>query len=132
MQVIDRLDREDCGGFYTVEVHDASAAQDTRMGFRLVTLDGQSGMLAHVMLVSPLHMGRYGINLDCLQTIGLAAIDRALAVGKLIIVDELGPMQACSEPFKMKLMDILQHDHLLVGTIASAAHPWLDMKVLVF
>ena len=38
-RIVDLLGRERCGGFYTEEVYaEQSDGQDTRMGFRLVTL----------------------------------------------------------------------------------------------
>ncbi len=53
-------------------------------------------------------------------------IDKALATKPLIIVDEIGPMQAYSEPFKKAIMDILASSRPLLATIALEPHPWLD------
>jgi nucleoside-triphosphatase len=125
--MIDVLGRESCGGFYTEEIDTEEVyAQDKRVGFRLVTLDGRNGILAHVQSESPIHVGRYGVNLDCLESIGIVAINEAIVTKKLVVIDEIGPMQAYSDRFKSVLLDILHHSHLLLGTIALESHPWLD------
>ncbi len=121
-KIIETLGREQCGGFYIQEIR----TEGERRGFQLITLDGQTGTLAHVDLDSPILVGRYGVNLDCLNSIGIAAIDKALATKPLIIVDEIGPMQAYSEPFKKAIMDILASPRPLLATIALEPHPWLD------
>ena len=126
-KIIENIGREYCGGFYTEEIHAADDRDDKRMGFRLVTLDGCDGILAHVSFESPFRLGRYGINLECLETVGVASVERALVQKKLVVIDEIGPIQAGSEQFKRVLMDMCQDSSPFLGTIALQAHPWLDM-----
>jgi nucleoside-triphosphatase len=127
-RIIENIGKERCGGFYTEEIHtDDEDVNDKRIGFRLVTLDGQSGILAHVASDSPLRLGRYGVNLHDLEAIGLTAIERARVANKLIVIDEIGPMQSYSEQFKKMLLDLLNNDEPLLATIALNAHPWLDL-----
>jgi nucleoside-triphosphatase len=121
-QIIEAIGREQCGGFYTEEIR----LRETRVGFRLVTLDGQQGILAHVNEKSSLHVGRYAVNLSSLDSAGIAALSKAVATGKLLVVDEIGPMEIASELFKKAILDVLESAHLLVGTIAMHPHPWLD------
>lgn len=121
-KIINNIGREHCGGFYIQEIR----AEEDRRGFQLITLDGQTGILAHVDIESPIRVGRYGVNLDCLTSIGIAAIDKALATKRLIIVDEIGPMQAYSEPFKRAITGVFASSHPLLATIALEPHPWLD------
>ena len=125
-QVIDRVGLEHCGGFYTEEMR----VQGRRVGFRLVTLDGQSGIFAHEATTSPLRVGRYGINLDCLESIGIAAIERALASKRIIVIDEIGPMELYSEQFQQIIVSAIKSPHLVLGTIALKSLPWLDAKNL--
>src|SRR5258708_29642672 len=124
--IIDALGGEHCGGFYTEEIHEEERFQDKRVGFRLVTLEGREGILAHVNSESPLRMGRYGVNVDCLDAVGMPALYRAMEAKKLIVLDEIGPMQACSDDFKRTVTSILENAHLLLGTISLDSHPWLD------
>ena len=120
--LIERIGVEHCGGFYTEEIR----VQETRVGFRLVTLGGQTGIFAHIKSESPLRIGHYGVNLDCLESLGIAAIKQAIEMKKLVVIDEIGPMELYSERFKRSVMDILNSPHLILGTIALKAHPWLD------
>jgi nucleoside-triphosphatase len=121
-RIIDALGTERCGGFYTEEVR----VQETRVGFRLVTLDGQQGIFAHVDAASPLRVGRYGVNLDCLESLGLAALYEAMATKDLVVLDEIGPMELYSDRFKRAITDVLEGPRPLLGTIALKAHPCLD------
>jgi nucleoside-triphosphatase len=121
-RLVEQIGIARCGGFYTEEVQENGA----RRGFRLVTLDGRTGIFAHKSLRSPIHHGRYGIDLPCLETLGLPALSDALKKGALVIIDELGPMEAYSESFRVKVLDVLNSTAPFLGTIAAKPHPWLD------
>jgi len=120
--LIERIGVEHCGGFYTEEIR----VQETRVGFRLVTVDGQTGIFAHVNSRSSLHVGRYGVNLDCLESLGIAAIKKAVETKKLVVIDEIGPMELYSNRFKQSVIDIFNSSSLFLATIALKPHPWLD------
>ncbi len=121
-KVIERIGLERCGGFYTEEMRE----QGRRVGFRLVTLDGQSGVFAHTAIAHPPRVGRYGVNLDCLESIGIAAIERAMASKLLTVIDEIGPMELYSEQFQKIIVAAIKSPHLVLGTIALKSLPWLD------
>lgn len=121
-RVVDQVGREHCGGFYTEEVREHGA----RTGFRLVTLDGRGGLLAHEGISSPMHIGRYGIDLRYLDTVGVAAVADSLVQKRLVVIDELGPMEAYSAPFRQIVLDALNSTVPLLGTIVFRPHPWLD------
>jgi nucleoside-triphosphatase len=122
-KVIERVGIERCGGFYTEEIR----VQNTRVGFRLVTVEGQTGIFAHTTSESPLRIGRYGVNLDCLESVGIAAIQKARATKKIVILDELGPMEGLSDLFKQTVLNVFNSASPFFGTIALKPHPWLDM-----
>jgi nucleoside-triphosphatase len=126
-EIVAAIGNEYCGGFYTEEIYGATKeGEDHRQGFRLLTLDGETGILAHVHSRSPLRLGRYGIDLACLESIGIAALLNAAATKKLVVIDELGPMQAYSAQFKHVLLEMLEITQPMLGTIALPPHPWLD------
>ena len=52
-------------GFYTEEIRD----RRVRVGFRLVTLDGDEDVLAHVDFETPERLGKYGLDLSALETL---------------------------------------------------------------
>lgn len=80
-RIIDRIGNEHCGGFYAEEVLD----DGRRTGFRLAMLGGQSGLLAYEFIGSPVRQGRYGVDLACLDKIGVPAIAEAVALKRLVI-----------------------------------------------
>src|SRR5215831_11690508 len=66
-KIVNTVGMESCGGFYTEEIR----VQGTRMGFCLVTLDGREGIMAYKGLASPLRIGGYGVDITCLNTLGV-------------------------------------------------------------
>ena len=121
-KIIDGMGNKRCGGFYTEEVRSGGE----RCGFRLITLDGLTGMVADVNSKSELRVGKYGVVLDSLENIGLPAIYKILSSTGLIVIDEIGPMQLYSDKFKQAVVDVLKSALPLLGTIVCRSHPWLD------
>src|SRR4051812_9918171 len=76
-------------GFYTEELRD----RGVRVGFKLVTLDGGEGVLAHVDFKTPERLGKYGLDLSVLEAIGVKAIREAVQAQRLVVIDEIGPME---------------------------------------
>lgn len=110
------------GGFYTEEIR----SQGIREGFRLVTLDGQDTILAHVKIQSPYRVGRYGVNTDGLDRVGVWALKRAAQQCELVVVDEIGKMELFSASFREAVLEIVDSGKWLLGTIMLAPNPWAD------
>ncbi len=110
------------GGFYTEEVRE----NGKRSGFKIVTLDGQSGMLAHVSIRSPYRIGQYGVDLTMVDTLAVDSIHRAAAEGQIVLIDEIGPMELFSNPFCQTVKAILHSDARVLGTIVRRPHPVAD------
>ena len=51
------------GGFFTEEIR----AGGLRQGFRIVTLDGRSAILAHIDFKSPFRVSKYGVDIESLD-----------------------------------------------------------------
>ncbi len=112
------------GGFYTEEIRGPGG----RKGFRLITLDGEETILAHVRLKGggrP-RVGRYGVDVAALDRVGVAAIERALADREVIIVDEIGKMELFSGNFKEAVMRAVLSPRPLVATIMAKKNAWAD------
>lgn len=122
-QVAAELDAR-AGGFYTEEIFGPGG----RQGFRLFTLDGQSTILAHKEIRGPNvpQVGRYGVDLKALESVGVKAIYRAMEQRKIIIVDEIGPMELLSRQFQEALMFAMMGPHTVIGTIMRKSHPEAD------
>lgn len=113
---------EQAGGFYTEEIREGRR----RVGFRLVTLEGQSAVLAHVDWPGPPRVGRYGVDLRALEEVGVPALQRALAARRLVIVDEIGKMELLSPAFRAALEAIIGAGRPLLATVMLAPDPWVE------
>ena len=110
------------GGFYTEEIRRGGV----REGFRLVTLDGQEAILAHINIHSPHRVGKYGVDIDSLDRAGVSALNQAAEEGSLVIVDEIGRMELFSANFREAVWQIITSGTKVLGTIMFKANPWAD------
>ena len=110
------------GGFYTEEIRN----QGIREGFRLVTLDGQDAILAHVSINSPYRVSKYGVDIDSLDKVGVSALHRAVRECDLVVIDEIGKMELFSANFKRAVSQIIDSGKRVLGTIMLNPNPWAD------
>jgi len=110
------------GGFYTEEIRSGSE----RQGFRLVTLDGQEAILAHVNIKSPYRVSKYGVDINSLDRVGVSALNQAAKECQLVVVDEIGKMELFSANFREDVFKIISSGKKVLGTIMSSANPWAD------
>jgi nucleoside-triphosphatase len=120
-QVVAKI-RDRAGGFYTEEIRSGG----NRVGFRLVTLDGEEAVLAHVKLSGPYRVSKYGVDLASLDQVGVSAITKAAQGDKLIVVDEIGKMELFSENFRTVVARVIDSDQKVLGTIMLGSDPWID------
>ncbi len=117
---------ERAGGFYTREVR----ASGRRTGFELVTLDGKRALLATadagIELGHPVSFGRYRVDLEAIDAVGVPALLDALRQGLVVVVDEIGPMEIRSLRFREAILEILEGDVAVVGTIYGRPQPFAD------
>ncbi len=110
------------GGFYTEEIRSGG----TRLGFRLVTLDGESAILAHVNTHSPYRVSKYGVDIDNLDQVGVSALHKAAEECDLVVIDEIGKMELFSANFREAVLQIIDRGKRVLGTIMLNANPWAD------
>lgn len=114
------------GGFYTRELRH----RGERTGFEIVTLDGRTAWLASrspaVTFKDEVQFGRYRVNLTAVNSFAVPALQRALAAGKIVVIDEIGPMEMLSELFCDTVEKILNGPAAVVGTIAQRPTPFGD------
>lgn len=109
-------------GFVTQELRE----DGQRVGFEIRTLDGERGILAHVDRPGGPRISRYGVNLGALHAVGVAAIERGIQAGHLLVIDEIGPMELLSDPFRDAVWAALESELPVLGTIMSRPHPYAD------
>ena len=110
------------GGFYTEEIR----SQGTRLGFRLVTLDGHEAILAHTDFNKRFQVGKYGVDVDSLDRVGVSALRKAAEQCDLVVVDEIGKMELFSADFREAVLEIIGGGKRVLGTIMLHANPWAD------
>jgi len=114
------------GGFFTAEIRQGGR----RSGFALEDLAGRRGVLAREAGAQDTggpRVGRYRVDVGALEAVGVAALERAHEGAALIVIDEIGKMEACSPRFRAAVERALEGPNAVVlGTVLQAAHPWID------
>ncbi len=100
-------------GFFTREIRESGR----RMGFSIATLDGKTGVLAHRKIRSRFKVGPYGVDLRDLDQIAVPSM-LPYRPGEIVIVDEIGKMECFSPSFKKTLMEVLESENQVIGSIA--------------
>lgn len=103
----------DAGGFYTLEIRE----KGTRKGFKIKTLNGKEGILAHVNVKSPYRVSKYKVNIKDLEEIGVKSILDSLKENKITVIDEVGKMELWSEKFKKAVTIALNGENKVLGAI---------------
>ena len=107
-------------GFYTEEIR----KEGKRIGFKLVTLDGQEVVFSHVRFHSPFKVGKYKVAIKALETV-LPSLLPSHAE-ELIVIDEIGKMECFSEQFKNTVCEILHAPNPFLGTIALKGKGFIE------
>ena len=112
------------GGFYTRELR----REGQRSGFEVITLDGRRVWLADrsptPTFKEEVLFGKYRVNLRAIDSFIVPALQRAVAAQKIVIIDEIGPMETASELFCETVLKILDGTTVVVGSIAQRASPF--------
>jgi nucleoside-triphosphatase len=109
-------------GFYTEELRTGGI----RQGFSLTTLDGTTTTLAHVSISSPYRVGKYGVDIASLDSIGVTALLEAIDRSEVIVIDEIGKMELFSPRFREAVLKAIDSGKRVLGTIMLNAHPFAD------
>jgi nucleoside-triphosphatase len=106
-------------GFYPEEVREGK----TRVGFRLVSLDGRISLLAHIGFRSGYHVGKYGVDrVEFESFLGTISFQDA----SLVVIDEIGKMECISEHFCRMIEELLSSEKCLLATIAEKGTPFIE------
>ena len=101
-------------GFLTAE----NRKGRSRQGFRLCSLDGRTGALAHVEFRTGYRVGKYGVDVDGFEAF-LEPLPFFGPESGPVMIDEIGKMECLSERFTEIIKAILDSDRRLVATIAQ-------------
>ena len=108
-------------GFTTTEVRDSTGQ---RVGFRIVTVEGEQGELARKGLKSHVRVGRYGVNLEAFEKLALPELARRDV--DLILIDEIGKMECASGRFRRRVEDALDGQVNVLATLGIGHLPFFQ------
>lgn len=115
------------GGMISREVRSCGA----RVGFEILDLSGERrGWLAHVNHKAGPRVGKYRVNLEDLNGVGVEAVLKALKECEVIVIDEVGPMELFSEKFREAVKGAVESGKFVVGVVHWKARDKLveDLK----
>jgi nucleoside-triphosphatase len=111
-RVADALKGERIAGFYTEELR----SRGERTGFRIVTLDGRSQLMASIDIGSPHRVGKYRVDVSAVDATAQATL--APHSAQVFLVDEIGKMECLSSAFVEAVRRLLAADRLIVASVA--------------
>jgi nucleoside-triphosphatase len=112
------------GGMITEELKEGNR----RVGFYVHDWAGKrKEIFAHVDFDSKYRVGRYGINVDVLDSVGVRALEEAMNSADVIVIDEIGKMEVVSKKFVAVVRDIVDMDkHMILTLHKKSRNPLLQ------
>jgi nucleoside-triphosphatase len=104
------------GGMITQEIRD----NQKRLGFEISDIHtGKKGILAHTNFKKGSKIGKYVVNVEDLDEVGVAAITKSLNWPEidLVVVDEIGPMEITSVNFRKTVAMAIRGAKPFLGTV---------------
>jgi nucleoside-triphosphatase THEP1 len=108
-------------GFFTREMRQGGK----RVGFSITTLDGKEGVLAHQETKSRFRVGKYGVNLEHIDQIAVPSMLPTKA-DEIVVIDEIGKMECFSFLFRQTLLNVLDSDNSVLGSIALRGEKFIQ------
>jgi nucleoside-triphosphatase len=108
-------------GFFTRELRE----RGQRVGFSITTLARKQGTLAHEKSQSQIRIGKYGVNIDDIDQVAVPSMVPSKP-DEIVVIDEIGKMECRSPLFRKTLLDILNCQHQVIGTIAQKGDPFIQ------
>lgn len=71
-------------------------------------------------------MSKYGVNVKDLEEVGVAALERAMEERRYVVIDEIGKMELYSQEFREAVVEALESEKVVLGTVMAGSHPWVD------
>jgi len=99
-------------GFYTEELR----AQGERRGFRAVSFDGRTTVIAHVDFREMPRVGKYGVDVPAIDRLVEATLRWQKGV-RVYLIDEIGKMECLSDRFVEAVSALLDARRVTVATV---------------
>ncbi|MHA1771911.1 MAG: NTPase [Candidatus Thorarchaeota archaeon] len=119
--IVKRLGPAVAGGFWSREIRKGGQ----RVGFEIISLTGEFGILAHVKGVTGPRLGKYRVNIADIERVAVPAMRAARETKKIIIIDEIAKMELFSHSFRTEVTRCLDTGRV-VGTVQQRSLDFLD------
>ena len=119
--VLERIEEIKFAGFCTEEKRHGGQ----RIGFKIITLDGQEGTLASIGREEPT-VGKYSVHVEEFEKLVLPQLDPETTPADLYVIDEIGKMELLSPSFRNKVIDLLARHSNLLATIAKKGKGFIE------
>ncbi|MCA1812753.1 MAG: NTPase [Halobacteriales archaeon] len=116
LKIVEKLEEKETivGGMVTESLEE----DGKRVGFKLINwLTKEEATLAHEKNPSEVKVGKYGVDLDVLENMGVPAIEQAIREAEVIVIDEVGKMEMESDRFCNAVKAALDCDKPLIMTL---------------
>ncbi len=112
------------GGMLTEEMKKGNR----RVGFYVHDwANDRKEVFAHIDFESKYKVGRYGINVDVLDEVGVKALEEAMNKADVIVIDEIGKMEVVSKKFVSVVREIVDMDkHMILTLHKKSRNPLLQ------
>ena len=116
--------KEHSAGFYTEEIKEKGG----RVGFKIKNITGDEGILSHINIKSNCNVGKYGVNINVIDSVGVSAVENGLECNQteLIIIDEIAKMELFSRNFREIVISTLNSSKIVIATIQEKNIPFLN------
>ncbi len=117
-------DAYNVGGIISTEIRESGS----RKGFKIIDISTkEEGILAHVNQKTGPRIGKYRVNLNDLDEVGVNAIGNAIEKCDVVVIDEIGPMELCSSRFIEVINAAFDSDKCILATIHfRSRHPVVE------
>lgn len=109
-------------GFYTEEKREGGR----RTGFDIITLDGRRAPLSHINIRGRQRVGRYGVDVNSIDSVAVPTIERVIESEQVIIIDEIGKMELFSRKFREIVKRSFDMPRPIVAVIMLKSNPFAD------
>jgi nucleoside-triphosphatase len=116
LRVVEKLEEMEyrVGGMVT----ECIMKKGCRVGFNVRNwCTDECAVMSHIDIDSKIRIGKYGVNLDALESIGACAIEGAVNDSDVIIIDEVGKMEVECDSFVKAVKNALDTDKSLIMTL---------------
>lgn len=113
------------GGFYCPEI----IKDGRRIGFSIIDIEtGESGVLASINTDGP-RIGKYGVNLENIEKIGVKALEKSLEKADFIFIDEIAPMELQSQKFRKAVERVIEGGKPVIAVIHQKSRDELVLNL---